>query len=92
MDTILDGLAHARTYQYNGKENLFTTIQHERAQNDTTSLSDYVVCSHVDDKAFADLSGEVNNYDIIPTLVKDFSPLYDLLVIKLTTSKSHEQL
>lgn len=81
-----------KDYQYKGKENLFTTIQHKRAQNDTTGLSEYVVFSHVDDKAFADLSGEINNYDIIPTLVKDFSPLYDLLVIKLTTSKSREQL
>ena len=98
MDTILDGLAHARTYPYKGKDNLLATVKREQAR-----LSEYVVFSHVDNTAFADLSCEANDdgkcdyaglekYDIIPTLIKDYSRLHDLLIVKVPVSGSHEQL
>lgn len=103
MDYILDGLAHARTYPYKGEKNLLATVQQEQAQQNTTGIREYVFFSHVDDKAFADLSREDNysdeddyegrnNYDIIPTLIKDYSRLHNRLIFKTTVNGSHEQL
>lgn len=94
-----------RTYPYKGKKYfyLLTTVQKEQAPKSTVDISEYVVFSHVDDRAFADLSREDNysdeddyddydeggnNYDIIPTLIKDYSRLHDRLVIKTTINGS----
>lgn len=88
MDTFLDGLAHARIYPYQGKDNILAIVQQELAHS---SDSEYVDFSHVDTTAFADLAREAND-DIIPTMIKDYSRLQNLLVIKVTASGSHEQL